>query len=193
MTNIPCCEESDLLTTLWEIRGWAIREDDPIRNLTNIACLVGNRFYCDVCSIYQVDPAHEEIVLAATVGLRQDCVGKLRLKLGEGLCGQVAATQDPVMVEAHAMQHPQFKYFPEAGEEPNESFLGVPIGFKADLQGVLVVQTVEPRIYTPSEIRMLTLAADVMVPALHHLPVSRLWQPKDQNVQASFYEAPSNG
>lgn len=193
MTNIPCCEESELLSTLWEIRGWAIREDDPIRNLTNIACLVGNRFFCDVCSIYQVDPMREEIVLAATVGLRQDCVGKLRLKLGEGLCGQVASTLEPVMVEAHAMQHPQFKYFPEAGEEPYESFLGVPIGFKADLEGVLVVQTIEPRVYAPSEIRMLTLAADVMVPALRHLPVTRLRQAKAQNIKASFYEAPSNG
>jgi phosphotransferase system, enzyme I, PtsP len=186
MTNIPCCEESELLSTLWEIRMWSIREDDAVRNLTNIACLVGNRFFCDVCSIYQVDSAREEIVLAATVGLRQDCVGKLRLKLGEGLCGQVASTQEPVMVEDHAMQHPQFKYFPEAGEEPYESFLGVPIGFKSDLEGVLVVQTIEPRIYTNSEIRMLTLAADVMVPALRHLPVNRLRQQKSQNAKASF-------
>ncbi len=105
-------------------------------------------------------------MLAATVGLRQDCVGKLRLKIGDGLSGQVAATQEPVMVEAHAMQHPQFKYFPEAGEEPYESFLGVPIGWKTGLEGVLVVQTVEPRVYSESEIRMLSLAADLMVPAL---------------------------
>jgi phosphotransferase system enzyme I (PtsP) len=140
-----------------------------------------------------VDPRQEEIVLAATVGLRQDCVGKLRLKLGEGLCGQVAATLEPVMVEAHAIKHPQFKYFPEAGEEPYESFLGVPIGFKADFQGVLVVQTIEPRVYTPSEVRMLMLAADVMVPALRHLPVSRLRQFQGDSVSASVYEAPSNG
>lgn len=193
MTNISCCEESELLSTLWEIRGLAIREEEPIRNLTNIACVVGNRFYCDVCSIYHVDRSREEIVLAATVGLRRDCIGKLRLKLGEGLCGQVASTQEPVAVEAHAMQHPQFKYFPEAGEEPYESFLGVPIGFKANLQGVLVVQTIEPRVYTDSEIHMLTLAADVMVPALRHLPVNRLRQVKAPNLKASFYEAPSNG
>jgi phosphotransferase system, enzyme I, PtsP len=178
MSNIPDCEETELLSTLWEIRVWSLREEDPIRNLTNIACLVGNRFFCDVCSIYKVDPAAEEIVLAATVGLRQDCVGKLRLKLGEGLCGQVASTQVPLMVEDHAMQHPQFKYFPEAGEEPYESFLGVPIGWKCDLRGVLVVQTVEPRLYTPSEIRMLSLAGDVMAPALRHLPVSLLKTPK---------------
>ena len=172
MNNIPSREESELLSTLWEIRVWSLREEDPIRNLTNIACLVGNRFFCDVCSIYKVDPAACEIVLTATVGLRRDCVGKLRMKLGQGLCGQVAAKQEPVMVQDEAMQHPQFQYFPEAGEEPYESFLGVPIGWKSDLQGVLVVQTVEPRLYTESEIRMLSLAADVMAPALRHLPIT---------------------
>jgi phosphotransferase system, enzyme I, PtsP len=135
---------------------------------------VGNRFFCDVCSIYKVDAAAEEIVLAATVGLRQDCVGKLRLKLGEGLCGQVASTEEPLMVEDEAMHHPQFRYFPDAGEEPYESFLGVPIGWKTDLQGVLVVQTMQPRVYTAAEIRMLSLAADLMVPALRNLSVHLL-------------------
>ena len=178
MNDIPRSEETDLLSTLWEIRTWALREEDPIRNLSNIACLVGNRFFCDVCSVYRMDRNREEIVLAATVGLRQDCVGKLRLKIGEGLSGQVAATGEPVMVETHAIQHPQFKYFPEAGEEPYESFLGVPIGWKADLAGVLVVQTVEPRLYAEPEIRMLSLAADLIVPAVANLPVELLPQPR---------------
>ena len=171
MTKIPCCEESQFITTLWEIRAWSRREEDLTRNLTNLACLVGNQFLCDVCSIYQIDRRTEEIVLAATVGLRQDCVGRLRLKIGEGLCGQVAATLEPLMVEEDAMKHPQFRYCPEAGEEPYASFLGVPIGWREELQGVLVVQTTSPRAYTPLEIRMLTLAADLMIPALRHLPL----------------------
>ncbi len=174
MDNTPTHEETELLSILWEIRDWAFREEDPIRNLTNIACLVGNRFFCDVCSIYKLVPSAEEIVLAATVGLSQECTGKLRLKLGEGLCGQVASMQEPLMVENEAMRHPQFKYFPEAGEEPYESFLGVPIGWKADLQGVLVVQTTQPRIYGDAEIRILSLAADLIVRTLRNLPGSLL-------------------
>ena len=39
--------------------------------------------------------------------------------------------------------HPRFKYFPEAGEDPYRSFLGVPIVERGLLQGVLVVQTIE--------------------------------------------------
>jgi dihydropteroate synthase len=84
------------------------------------------------------------------------------------------APREPLMVEDEAMQHPQFKYFPEAGEEPYESFLGVPIGWKSQLEGVLVVQTIEAREYTPAEIRMLSLAADLMAPALRNLPLNVL-------------------
>lgn len=172
MSTDRCCEESGLLASLWEIRTWAKRQElDHVRNLTNVACLIGNRFFCDVCSIYRVDHAMDEVVLAATVGLRQDCVGRLRLRVGEGLCGHVAEMQTPLMIEMDAMQHAQFRYFPEAGEEPYESFLGVPVESKDALEGVLVVQTMQPRNYTVTEIQMLSLAADLMAPALRNLAV----------------------
>src|SRR5262245_12516932 len=60
---------------------------------------------------------------------------------------------------ADAFTHPRFKYFPEAGEDPYHSFLGVPLIEGGALEGVLVVQTVEPRSYSASETRMLTTVA----------------------------------
>ena len=44
--------------------------------------------------------------------------------------------------------HPRFKYFGEAGEEPYQSFLGVPLIDRGVLQGVLVVQTIEARTFS---------------------------------------------
>src|SRR5262249_59458347 len=60
----------------------------------------------------------------------------------------------PVSV-ADAFEHPRFKYFPETGEDLYRSFLGVPLVEGGTLQGVLVVQTREPRQFSPSEVRML--------------------------------------
>ena len=97
------------------------------------------------------------LVLAATVGLNQNCDGSLRMGLHEGLAGMVAERLRPVSV-AEAAKHPRFKYFPEAEEDAYESFLGVPI----DTQGVLVVQTVEPRCYTPAEITRLLRQATIL-------------------------------
>src|SRR4029450_14098041 len=78
-------------------------------------------------------------VLAATIGLRPESIGRVRMRLTEGLAGLVAEQLCPQSL-ADATLHPRFKYFREAGEDPYRSFLGVPIPGRGLLQGVLVVQ-----------------------------------------------------
>ena len=102
-------------------------------------------------------------MLAATVGLRRECIGQLRMAIHEGLAGLVAEQVRPVAVE-QAQTHPRFKYFPEAGEDEYQSFLGVPLIDRGVLQGVLVVQTMEPRLFSEDEIQMLTEAAAQVAP-----------------------------
>src|SRR5205823_5876833 len=134
---------------------------DPHETLTNIVRLIRDRFRTAVCSVYLLEPEARELVLGATVGLKPDSVGRVRMRVDEGLTGLVAERLAPVMVE-DAFKHSRFKYFPEAGEDPYHSFLGVPLIEGGSLEGVLVVQTVESRVFTPSEMRMLvTVAAQV--------------------------------
>src|ERR1700683_78077 len=121
----------------------------------NVVALIAKRFETDVCSAYLLEPDRANLVLAATVGLRPQCIGTLRLVLHEGLTGLVAEQVCPVAVEK-VRNHPRFKYFEEAGEDAYQSFLGVPLIDRGVLQGVLVVQTVEARIFPENEIRMLT-------------------------------------
>ena len=92
----------------------------------NVVALIAKRFSTDVCSAYLLEPDRANLVLAATVGLRPECIGTLRLALHEGLAGLVAEQVRPVAVE-QAQTHPRFKYFSEAGEDPIQSFLGVPL------------------------------------------------------------------
>jgi signal transduction protein with GAF and PtsI domain len=148
---------SGLLSTLDEITELAATDREFAKLATDVVCLVGNRFQTDVCSLYALEPDGEHIVLAATVGLFQDSVGVVRMRLDEGLAGLVAEQLQPVMVRDNAAAHPRFKYFPEAGEDPYHSFLGAPVLDRERLEGVLVVQSREPRTYTPDEIRMLTI------------------------------------
>jgi phosphotransferase system enzyme I (PtsP) len=153
--------ESSLLLTLEEISRLVSHSHDPAETLGNVVRLVQGRFHTAVCSVYLLEPQLRQLVLSATVGLRPDSIGRVRMRLDEGLTGLVAEKMEPVMV-ADAFQHPRFKYFPEAGEDPYHSFLGVPLVEGGVLQGVLVLQTVEPRTFSPNEIRMLvTVAAQV--------------------------------
>src|SRR6202049_2869763 len=150
---------------LEEIAHLAAAEGQPAETLMNVVALIAKRFETEVCSAYLLEPDRENLVLAATVGLRRECIGKLRMAIHEGLAGLVAEKVSPVAAD-QAHNHPRFKYFREAGEDAYESFLGVPLIDRGVLQGVLVVQTVEPRTFLEPEIQMLAEAAAQVGPVV---------------------------
>src|ERR1700727_990308 len=129
--------------TLEEIGNLAAEGGKPAETLMNVVALIAKRFKTEVCSAYLLEPDRTNLILAATVGLRPSCVGTLRMALNEGLAGLVAEQVQPIAVE-QVKNHPRFKYFSEAGEEAYQSFLGVPVIDRGVLQGVLVLQTIDP-------------------------------------------------
>ncbi len=157
-------DATDVLT-LEEIAHLAKDGGKPAETLTNVAALIAKRFKSDVCSVYLLEPDRTNIILAATLGLRAQCVGTLRMGLNEGLAGLVAEQLRPLAVE-QAKKHPRFKYFKEAGEDDYQSFLGVPLIDRGVLQGVLIVQTREARAFREEEIRMLSEAAAQVAPVV---------------------------
>ena len=158
----PAPNDSYVLT-LDEIANLAAEGGKPAETLMNVVALIAKRFQTDVCSAYLLEPDRANLVLAATLGLRPQCVGTLRMGLHEGLAGLVAEQVSPVAVE-QVKTHPRFKYFSEAGEDAYQSFLGVPLVDRGVLQGVLVVQTIAPRVYREQEVRMLSEAAAQVAP-----------------------------
>ena len=165
MTQPADARDANYVLTLEEIGNLAEASGKPAETLMNVVALIAARAKTDVCSIYLLEPDRANMVLAATVGLRPECIGTLRLKLNEGLAGLVAEQVRPVAV-GQVASHPRFKYFREAGEDSYQSFLGVPIVDRGVLQGVLVVQTVQTRTFPDDEIRMLTEAAAQVAPVV---------------------------
>ncbi len=165
MTQPTYARDASHVLTLEEIGHLASEAGKPAETLMNVVALIARRFQTDVCSAYLLEPDRANLVLAATVGLRRECIGTLRLALHEGLTGLVAEQMLPVAVE-QVKQHPRFKYFSEAGEDSYQSFLGVPLIDGGVLQGVLVVQTVNPRSFREDEIRMLVEAAAEVAPVV---------------------------
>src|SRR4030095_16628789 len=157
--------EANHVLTMEELAGLAREAGKPAETLMNVVALIARRFATDVCSAYLLEPDRAHLVLAATLGLRRECIGVLRLALHEGLAGLVAEQVFPVAVE-HARNHPRFKYFSESGEDPYQSFLGVPLIDRGVLQGVLVVQTKVARSFDEDEVRMLAQAATQVAPVI---------------------------
>src|ERR1700682_5427112 len=155
--------DSTYVLTLEEIANLAAEGGKPAETLTNVVALIARRFKTDVCSAYLLEPDRNNLILAATLGLRPQCIGTLRMSLHEGLAGLVAEQVQPVAGE-QVKNHPRFKYFSEAGEDAYQSFLGIPLIDRGVLQGVLVVQTIEARVFSEHEIQMLTEAATQVAP-----------------------------
>ena len=165
MSQPHAARDAHYVLTIEEISRLAGESGKPAETLMNVVALIAKRFQTDVCSAYLLEPDRANLVLAATVGLRPQCIGTLRMALHEGLAGLVAEQVRPVAVE-RVQLHPRFKYFSEAGEDAYQSFLGVPLVERGVLQGVLVVQTVEARVFRENEIRMLVDAAAEVAPVV---------------------------
>jgi starch phosphorylase len=151
--------------TIEEIGLLAEQNGKPAETLMKVVALIARRFGTEVCSAYLLEPDRANLVLAATVGLRRESVGTVRLALHEGLAGLVAEQVRPVAVE-QVKNHPRFKYFREAGEDAFQSFLGVPLLDRGVLQGVLVIQTHDPRVFTEDEVQTLVEAASQVAPVV---------------------------
>src|SRR6201996_8657082 len=109
-----------------EIGNLAADGGQPAETLMNVVALIAKRFRTEVCSAYLLEPDRANLVLAATVGLRRECIGSLRMVVNEGLTGLVAEQVRPVSV-SQVKNHPRFKYFKNSGEDAYQSFLGVPL------------------------------------------------------------------
>ena len=165
MANPTMAREANYVLTLEEIGNLTQEGGKPAETLMNVVALIARRFHTEVCSAYLLEPDRANLVLAATLGLRPECIGTLRMAIQEGLAGLVAEQVRPIAVE-EVERHPRFKYFREAGEDAYKSFLGVPLIDQGVLQGVLVVQTVESRLFREDEIRMLVDAAAQVAPVV---------------------------
>src|SRR6202522_4371549 len=165
MTQSYETTEPSHVLTMEEITNLTEEGGKPADTLMNVVALIATRFRTDVCSAYLLEPDRSNLVLAATLGLHPRCIGALRMPINEGLTGLVAEQVLPVAVE-DVSRHPRFKYFKESGEEIYHSFLGVPLIDRGILQGVLIVQTKEPREFRESEIRNLTEAAGQVAPVV---------------------------
>ena len=145
---------------LKRLRDTMARADAVEVTLGEVARLVANEMVAEVCSIYLLR-AGEVLELFATQGLNPSAVHRTRLRVGEGLVGDIAA-HGRALALADAQAHPQFAYRPETGEEIYHSLAGVPILRAGRVLGVLVVQNRTRRQYDEEEIETLQTIAMVL-------------------------------
>ncbi len=122
-----------------------------------ITRLIAENLAADVCSLYLLR-TDNILELYATEGLNRDAVHHTCLTIGEGIIGRIAETEAPLSVaDVHSSKY--FVYRPETGEEQYHSMTGVPLLRGGRCVGVLAVQNVMRRDYSPQEIEVLQTVA----------------------------------
>jgi phosphotransferase system enzyme I (PtsP) len=153
-------EKSDSRTLLGRLRDALAGETAGQARLDRLTEVIATSMGLEVCSIYLFRD-NETLELCATEGLKHEAVHKTRMRVGEGLVGQVARTKRAINA-ADAPSEPGFRFMPETGEEIYSSFLGVPIQRLGETLGVLVVQSKEKRAFSDDDVYGMEVVAMVL-------------------------------
>lgn len=126
----------------------------------------------DVCSLYLLTAPGRELLLTATNGLNENMVGKVTMKVGEGITGWVADTRRPAVVPDVSTE-PHWKWVPGLDEDRFHSMASVPIESGPRLVGVLNVQSTERREFNSGDIDFLRAIAGQVAGILERSELQR--------------------
>ena len=119
----------------------------------------------DTCAILLLDEGTDELVARAAIGIEEEVEQGVRIPLGGGFAGRIAATKQPVILDdvdhAHVLN-------PILREKGIKSMVGVPLLVEGDALGVLHVGSLTPRDFHVDEVELLQLVGDRAALAIEH-------------------------
>jgi uroporphyrinogen-III synthase len=141
-----------------KVSRFMVREMSLQEVLQGVVSLIVEFMECDSCLVYLID--QEELVLCASNTPHPSTIGKVRLRLDEGLTGWVARERRLLSIPREAYKDPRFKYFGELQEDTYEAFLSVPVISRNKVVGVINVQHRAPHPHTGGEMEVLTTVGE---------------------------------
>jgi len=128
---------------------------DPLHEvLDEIVEFVSDLVSCDSCFIYVKE--HNELVLRASKQPHPEVLDRLKMSVGEGLTGWVAANNEAVVLPQRAWQDSRFRKFAELPEDAYEAFLSIPVSSRGNVVGVINVQHKDPYPFSAREIKIIS-------------------------------------
>src|SRR5436189_240984 len=111
------------------------------------------------CSLMLVDEATGELVIAAAQSAGQAYLNRPKLKVGEGITGQVAAQAKPIAI-VDVLVEPRFLAKEMAEQEGLRALLSVPLVVREKVIGVVNCYKARPHRFTDAETKLLTTLAN---------------------------------
>lgn len=133
----------------------------------------------DTCILFLLEEDSQELVVRAGVGDGvEEVIDRVRLPVGRGVVGQVAAEGKPIVIAdvEHAVG-----LTPVVHERGIKSLCYVPLLMPGRVVGVLHVGTFSQRVFSEDDVELLRLAADRAAVAIVH---ARLFQAERETAKA---------
>ena len=119
----------------------------------------------DTCAVLLLDEATNELVAQAAVGIEEEVEQGVRIPVGGGFAGRVAATKEPVILDD--VDHADVLN-PILRQKGIKSMLGVPLLVESRVIGVLHVGTLVPRTFEEDDVELLQFVGDRAAIAIDH-------------------------
>lgn len=150
--------EADKLARFQAITDAALSQLGVEDLLTELLGRIRDLLAVDIATVFLLDSAGTELIATAASGLREEIRrGGVRIPIGSGFAGRVAAQRRPLIldhVDSHSMANPALA---TAGVT---ALVGVPLIRTGTVVGVLQVGSTSPRTFTPDDVELLQLVAD---------------------------------
>lgn len=151
------------IISLEEISMLVSSDYDLPEVLQGITTKIADQLKVSVCSVYLMNEG--DLLLAATHGFDPSFIGKIRIKVGEGITGAVAKERQYISL-SRASQDPRYKMFPELQEEKYNSMLSFPIADKQEVYGVINLNSTSMKTFTQDEIYFISIIANLVLSAV---------------------------
>jgi signal transduction histidine kinase len=143
----------------------------------------------DTCAALLLDPERNELVARAAVGIEEEVEQGVRIPVGGGFAGRIAADRRPVILpdvdHAHVLN-------PILHEKGIKSLMGVPLIVRNEVIGVIHVGTLQPHEFTSDDVELLQLVGERAALAIQkarvHQEMVRLDQMKLNFVAIASHE-----
>jgi len=181
MTRGPTIEHIRRLQSITDAALAHLRLDDLLE-----ALLLRTQQLLDVdtCAILLLDDETNELVARAALGIEEEVEQGVRIPMGQGFAGRIAAEKEPVILDD--VDHSDVLN-PILRDKGIKSMLGVPLVVEGKVGGVLHVGSLVVREFTPEEVDLLQLVGDRAALAIDHarlFEAERAARMRVENIQA---------
>jgi len=171
------------VSTLYTVAQQTTTSLDLNEVLENIVSIIKRVLACRGCCIFLVDQETQELSIRAASGLSDKWRDEARLKVGEGISGQVAATGRPIYIpDTHS--YPGFIFF----DPTVRSLLAVPMTTKDRVIGTLNIDDTRVDAFTDDDGRLLSIAAAQAAVAIENAQLYKGLKERAEKLERAYNE-----